>query len=180
MHGRIFLAGVAMLLLAGCAEKAEPVPQVAPPLVEVPAASAGGACRLLDFAVIEERTGVRFDIAAASEHDDSHTCVVRSQRASFPELTLTVTETSVDVPTFTADLVPDGARKVSGLGRSAYRRTMAPARKHGPAAEVGWLSTEGRLATLRYTYQPKADRASAEKLTTKLVGLAKEVDTKAV
>ncbi|SCL22005.1 hypothetical protein GA0070624_2442 [Micromonospora rhizosphaerae] len=182
MHGRIWLAGVAVVLTAGCATEAGPVavPAVEPVTVEVAAASSGGACRLLDFAVIAKHTGARFDVAAASERGDTHTCVVRAERSVLPELTLTVTETSIDVSTFTADVLPDGATKVTKLGRIAYRRTLPKTAKLGPAAEVAWLATDGRLATLRWTCPRGADEATAEEVAGKLVSLAKLVDTRRI
>ncbi|MFC8618765.1 hypothetical protein ACFT9M_20450 [Micromonospora purpureochromogenes] len=182
MHARIWLTASAVLLTTGCGAQPRPVavPAVDPVTVEVAAASSGGACRLLDFAVIEEHAGVRFDVAAASDKGDTHTCVVRAEGATLPELTLTVTDTSIDVPTFNADVLPDGATKVSKLGQVAYRRTVAKTAKHGPVAEVGWLATEDRLATLHWTCERGAPKAEAEELTGKLVSLAKKINTRAM
>ncbi|WP_200209153.1 hypothetical protein [Micromonospora coerulea] len=180
MHGRIWLAGAVVALTAGCAAKAEPVavPPVEPVTVEVAAASSGGACRLLDFAVIAKHTGGRFDVAAASDRGDTHTCVVRAEQAILPELTLTVTETSIDKSTFTLDVLPDGAKKVTKLGQIAYRRTLPKTAKAGPAAEVGWLAADGRLASLTWTCPRASDKAAAEAAAGKLVTLAKTVDTR--
>lgn len=183
MHGRIWLAGVGVLLTTGCgASEPDPVrlPAGEPVTVEVGAASSGGACRLLDFAVIEEHTEIRFDVAAASERGDTRTCVVRATDASWPELTLTVTDTSIDVPTFTADVLPGGATKVSKLGQAAYRRTGAKTAKHGPTAEVGWLAAEDRLAMLRWTCPPDGDRATAGAVAARLVDLARKLDTRSL
>lgn len=182
MHGRSVVAGVAVLLVAGCAAEAEPVavPPPAPISIDVPAASSGGACRLLDFAVIEEHAQVRFDVAAASARGDTHTCVVRSGTATLPELTLTVSETSIDPATFTEDVVPEQAAKVSGLGQKAYRRTGAAADGHGPVAEVGWLAGGGRLATLSWTSPKGTDRDAVDEFGTALVALAKKVDIRAL
>ncbi|MEU4771956.1 hypothetical protein [Micromonospora sp. NPDC023644] len=182
MRGRMVGAGVTVLLVTGCGAQAEPVavPPPAPVAVEVAAASSGGACRLLDFGVIEQHAGVRFDVAAASATGDSHTCVVRAGRATLPELTLTVTETSIDAATFASDVVPEKAAKVSGLGQRAYRRTTSAKGALGPVVEVGWLAAEGRLATLRYATPGDAGKAEAEKLTTALVALAGQLDTRAI
>ncbi|MEV4478600.1 hypothetical protein [Micromonospora coxensis] len=180
MRTRLCLAVATTLLTAGCAGDPAPVavPPVEPVTVEVAAASSGGACTLLDFGVIEEHTGVRFDVAAASDRKDTRTCVVRAEGATLPELTLTVTDTSIDVATFTADVQPKGAAKVSKLGRAAYRRTVAKTAKQGPAAEVGWLATDKRLVTLRWTCERGAAKADAEELTGKLVDLAGKLDTR--
>ncbi|WFE64616.1 hypothetical protein [Micromonospora sp. WMMD714] len=183
MHGRIWLAGVTVLLTTGCGPaEADPVrlPAEEPAAVEVEAASSGGACRLLDFAVIEEHTEVRFDVAAASERGDTRTCVVRATDASWPELTLTVTDTSIDVATFTADVLPEGATKVTKLGQAGYRRTGPKAAKHGPTAEVGWLAAEDRLAVLRWTCPPGDDRATAGAVASRLVDLARKLDTRSL
>ncbi|MFI9642275.1 hypothetical protein ACIG87_19795 [Micromonospora sp. NPDC051925] len=183
MHGRIWLAGVGVLLTTGCgASEVDPVrlPAGEPAAVEVDAASSGGACTLLDFAVIEEHTEIRFDVAAASDRGDTRTCVVRATDANWPELTLTVTDTSIDVPTFTADVLPDGATKVTKLGQAAYRRTGAKTAGHGPTAEVGWLATEDRLATLRWTCPPDDDRATAGEVAGRLVDLARKLDTRSL
>ncbi|MFI6780973.1 hypothetical protein [Micromonospora sp. NPDC050276] len=182
MRGRIVVAGLAALLMSGCADEAEPVavPPLAPIAVEVAAASSGGACRLLDFSVIEQVTKARFDVAASSERDDTHTCVVRAGGATLPELTLSVSETTIDKTTFGADVVPDKAAKVTGLGQQAYKRTTAAASGRGPVAEVGWLATDGRLATLTWTGARGSERAAAENLTGGLVALAKKVDTRAL
>ncbi|MEV4122114.1 hypothetical protein [Micromonospora sp. NPDC049645] len=182
MRGRIVVAGLAGLLMGGCADEAEPVavPPPAPIPVEVAAASSGGACRLLDFTLIEQATKTRFDVAAASERDDTHTCVVRAGGATLPELTLSVSETTIDKTTFAADVVPDKAAKVTGLGQQAYRRTTAAASGRGPVAEVGWLATDGRLATLSWTGARGSERAAVEDLTGGLVALAKKMDTRAL
>ncbi|MBO4142882.1 hypothetical protein J5U46_22295 [Micromonospora tulbaghiae] len=179
MRARIWLAVPAVLLAAGCTEApTESGPPAPPPPVPVAAASSGGACRLLDFAVIAEHTGGTFDVAAATERGDTHTCVVRAAGAVLPELTLSVTETSIDAATFALDVQPSGAAKISKLGKAAYRRTLPKTAKSGPAAEVGWLATEGRLATLRWTAPAGTAKAEAEKTAGKLVTLAKVIDTR--
>ncbi|GGM26771.1 hypothetical protein [Micromonospora yangpuensis] len=179
MRGRVWIAGAAVLLVSGCAAKDDAEPVAVPPVgqvtIPVEAAAAGGACRLLDFAVIEEHTGIRFEVAAASERTDTQTCVVRTGQESLPELTLSVSETAVDKETFTADVVPSRAEKVTDLGEQAYRRTLAASGDDGAAAEVGWLAGKGRLAVLRCTLPPETDRA-ADELATGLADLARTVD----
>ncbi|PTA44319.1 hypothetical protein [Micromonospora sp. RP3T] len=175
-----WLAASAVLLAAGCADDRSPVavPAPPPPAAEVAAASSGGACRLLDFAVIAEHTGGTFDVAAATDQGDTHTCVVRAQGAVLPELTLAVTDTSIDAATFTADVQPSGATKVTRLGKVAYRRTLPRTAHSGPAAEVGWLAAEDRLASLRWTSPEGTAAAEVTEATGKLVALAKVIDTR--
>ncbi|MFE9691230.1 hypothetical protein [Micromonospora sp. NPDC005806] len=175
----IWLSGATVVLTAGCASEAPVVvPAAEPAAVEVAAASSGGACRLLDFGVIAQQTGGKFDVAAAVDKGDTHTCVVRAERALLPELTLSVTDTSIDTTTFTLDVLPRGAKKITKLGKIAYRQTLPKTAKVGPAAEVGWLATEGRLVTLRWTCPKGTDEAEAEKVGGRLVTLAKALDTR--
>ncbi|KAB1914581.1 hypothetical protein [Micromonospora sp. AMSO31t] len=180
MRARTWLAASAVLLTAGCAKEATrvAVPAAGPKAVEVSAASSGGACRLLDFAVIAKHTGGTFDVAAAMDKGDTHTCVVRAEQAVLPELTLTVTDTSIDTSTFTLDVLPRGAKKVTKLGKIAYRHTLPKTAKNGPVAEVGWLAGEGRLVTLRWTTPRGTATAEADKAAGKLVNLARVVDTR--
>lgn len=164
--------------LAGCGEK-RPEPRGAipvPPVVDLPASAAGGACQLLDFSLIEETTGSAFDVSASSTSRDSHSCVIRSETAEHPELALSVTETTADVAIFKEELVPGGSKTVTGLGKVAYRATLAPAKGHGAGVEVGWLTGDGRLINLRYVFPAGEDRATAGAFAGKLVALAKKID----
>src|SRR5262245_51754034 len=52
-----------------------------------PAAAAGGACQLLDYGVIMESTGVRFDTAGASQNAETYTCAVTQAGVTYPDLT---------------------------------------------------------------------------------------------
>ncbi len=180
MHARTWLVASAVFLTTGCASERPPVavPAAEPVTVQVGAASSGGACRLLDFAVIAKHTGGTFDVAAAVDKGDTHTCVVRAAQALLPELTLTVTDTSIDTSSFSVDVLPRGAKKIAKLGKIAYQRTVPKSGKAGPAAEVGWLAAEGRLVTLRWNCPPGTGAAEAEKLAAKLVDLGKVVDTR--
>lgn len=164
--------------LAGCG-KEEPTRAVIPPpraLEEVPAAAAGGICRLLDYPSIEETTGVRFDVSAAGTHRDSNTCVLRSETADRPELALSVTKTKVDATVFKEEMTPRGGKSVSGLGKAAYRVTLAPGKDHGAGVEVGWLTGDGQMAKLRYLFPVGEDRAAADAFASKVVALAKTID----
>ncbi|MFI2713175.1 hypothetical protein ACH495_23930 [Micromonospora sp. NPDC018662] len=180
MRARTWLAVSAVLLATGCADDRSPVavPAAPPPAGPAAAASSGGACRLLDFAVIAAHTGGTFDVAAATDQGDTHTCVVRAQGAVLPELTLAVTDTSIDAATFTADVQPRGAATVAKLGKVAYRRTLPKTANAGPVAEVGWLADEDRLASLRWTSPKGTAAAEVAQATGKLVALAKVIDTR--
>lgn len=174
---RVWMMAAGALALAGCSEVAATPPPPAPPAIEVPASAAGGACRLLDYPMIEEATGMRFDVSAATTQRKTYTCVVQTQEASRPDLALSVTATSADASIFADEVVPDGAKQVKGLGKAAYRRTLASGKGHGAGVEVGWLSGDGRLMYLRYTFASGQDKAAAEEFAPKLVTLAKKIDT---
>jgi hypothetical protein len=178
MAARKFGAGLLLVVAAGCGDdaKATTPPAPAPVVASFPAASAGGVCGLLDYAAIEEVLGTRFDVAAASTHKDTDTCMVQANGAPRPDLMLSVTETAADAATFTSEVAPDGAKAVKGLGKAAYRTSRAATGKAGPTAEVGWLTGDKRLITLRYTCVSDEPKATAEELSVKLIELAKAVD----
>jgi hypothetical protein len=174
----IALGAAAALALAGCTE--EPAPAAPPPVtvVEPPAASAGGACVLWDYAFIEERTGVRFTVAAGDQVDDTATCVVQTESGAAPSLVLTVVDrTSADAALFTAELMPEKATKVKGLGRAGYRLVEAARKGTGPSIEVGWLSQAQQLQSLRFTLAAGAPADAVTDMTNRLVDMAKTMDT---
>ncbi|MGW0433185.1 hypothetical protein ACWDV4_11680 [Micromonospora sp. NPDC003197] len=180
MRGRLCLIGAGVVMLAGCggedaspARVAVPVPEA----VELPASNAGGACELLDYPTVEQALSIRFDVAAASQRKQTYTCVLRTEAADQPDLTLSVTDISMDATGFKADLVPQGGASVSGLGKAAYQLTVAPADEHGATAEIGWLSTDGRPASLHHTLPAGQGRDAAKELLPALVALAKKIDT---
>ncbi|HEU4423483.1 MAG TPA: hypothetical protein VFR67_13210 [Pilimelia sp.] len=173
------LSVAAAVLIGGCTEASAQPPQRVPAVVApepAVASAAGGACELLDFVVIAQTLGARFDVAAATRQDETHTCVVQNSGASRPDLVLTVTPTSADAAVFDDTVTPDGGREVSGLGKAAYRVMIEPGRGHGPGVEIGWLSADNRLITLRYTLPAKAPESRASAATAKLVTLAKRID----
>ena len=174
----IALGAAAALALAGCTD--EPAPAAPPPVkvVEPPAASAGGACVLWDYAFIEDRTGVRFTVAAGDQVDDTSTCVVQTETGATPSLLLTVVDrTSADAALFAADLMPERATRVKKLGRAGYRLVEAAGKGAGPSIEVGWLSQAQQLQTLRFTFAPGAPDDAVADMTDRLVAMARTMDT---
>jgi hypothetical protein len=170
---------VSVAALGGCAAEIGGPPPVLPPVTvpQLPAAVAGGACELLDYPTIEQQLGVRFDVAAASRVGDTYTCVVQAQGATRPDLVLAVSEkTPADASVFTDDLTPEGAKTVKGLGKAAYRVTLAARKGGGAAVEVGWLTGDKRLITLRYTLAEGKGEPEADKLASRVVALAKTLD----
>lgn len=181
MRSRLIALGAAatLLALAGCTERkaeAEALPPVR--LVQLPAASAGGACILWDYAFIEEKIGVKFTVAASDQIDDTSTCVVQTETADWPDLALSVVEsTKADAKLFTKELMPKKATKVKGLGRAGYRLVTKAAGKHGPTVEIGWLSEAAQLQTLRFTFPKDAPATAVDALSPRLIELAKAMDT---
>jgi hypothetical protein len=162
-------------LLAGCAPAADGEP-AAPGPSPTPAPTEGGACYLLDPAEIEQTLGVRFDVAAASRSKDTYTCVVQPALTGHPDLSLSVTATSADASVFKDTVTPRGAASVAGLGRSGYRAMLKAGTGKGPGVEVGWLSGDGRLLTLRFTLAAGEAAAAAKAAAPKVIALAKEID----
>jgi hypothetical protein len=168
--------------VAGCTAAAAEPPEppaaaaAAPAATELPASAAGGACQLLDYATVEASTKVRFDVAAASQQGKTFTCVVQRSGASRPDLMLAVTATTADPATFRSTVAPEKAQQVAGLGAAAYRVALAGGGTQGPGVEVGWLSADKRLLTLRFTFAPGAATAAVNGVTPQLVDLAKKID----
>jgi hypothetical protein len=182
----LVFAGVAFAsagAAAGCAAETEPAPPQAEAMLRpapVPttraASVAGGACALLDYAVIEKTVGVRFDIAANMRSAKTDTCVVQAEARSLPDLSLAVTATTADAEIFGDEVVPADADGVKGLGAAAYKITYGPLKGAGASVEVGWLSKSKRLMVLRFTTAVGGDTKAAAALAPKLVALAKQVD----
>jgi hypothetical protein len=157
------LAATAGCSSAGSAAQAESIP---------PAASAGGACQLLDFGVLERRLGAHYTVAASAAKDSTLTCVVRTAGSAYPEITLSVAPSIADANVFRKTVQPKGATKVDGLGRAAYRQILPANDAAGQVLEVGWLGT-ARLLWLRMTLPAQA---GIEEFSLKLVVLAKDID----
>ncbi|GIE84248.1 hypothetical protein [Actinoplanes regularis] len=172
--------GVVMLLaVSGCDKPDDAVislPPVAAP--EAPAASAGGACILWDWTFIEKKIGVRFSVAASDQVDDTSTCVVQTVSGSWPDLSLSVVEqTKADAKIFLASRMPEKSVKLKGLGKAGYRLNTAATGGHGPSVEIGWLSEAEQLQTLKFTFAKGASNSAVTQMNTKLLDLAKAMDT---
>jgi len=185
VRSRSVVLGAALLLsLAACDNRAEAgqdrdaLPPVG--LVEEPAASAGGACILWDYDFIKSKIGVAFDVAASDQVDDTSTCVVQTVDGDWPDLALSVVEsTQADAPLFLSELKPKKASTLKGLGKAAYRLNTAASGGHGPTVEIGWLSEAKQLQTLRFTFAKNATAADVTAMNDKLLALAKAMDTTA-
>jgi hypothetical protein len=181
VRSRLFALGaaVALLALAGCTDKEADAATLPPvQIVQQPAASAGGACILWDYAFIEEKLGVKFNVAAADQIDDTSTCVVQTERDDWPYLALSVVEsTKADADLFTEELTPKKATKVKGLGKAGYRLISKASGGHGPTVEIGWLSEAAQLQTLRFTFAKEASGDDVKQMSPKLLSLAKAMDT---
>ena len=181
MRSRLIALGAAaaLLALAGCSDpqaKADALPPVR--IVQLPAASAGGACILWDYAFIEQTIGVAFTIAASDQVDDTSTCVVQTDTADWPDLALSVVEsTKADAEMFADELVPKKASKLKGLGKAGYRLVGKASGGHGPTIEIGWLSEAEQLQTLRYTFPKGAEKDAVDEMSPRLLELAKAMDT---
>ncbi|HEY8533215.1 MAG TPA: hypothetical protein VIL44_04965 [Micromonospora sp.] len=136
-------------------------------------ATAEGACHLLDVALVAEVIGIRFDIAAASRQGATYTCLLRPLANPHPELALSITATTIDATILREEVAPRGARAVKGLGKAGYQATVAGSGAQRPAVEVGWLSGDQRLISLRYTV---ADGEDPAELAPRLLTLARRID----
>lgn len=170
------LAGSLLVAAVGCTRQAVAEPGAGELDHDWPAAIAGGACTLLNYETVEAATGTRFDASAAAETSDTNTCALTVDGSAYPDLTLAVTPSEVDDGTFRAVMVPPGSAPVAYLGTEAYRTTEAAKNGTGPVVEVGWLSENGRLMVLRYTFPPQAVEADVAAVASRLAELAKLVD----
>jgi hypothetical protein len=147
-------------------------PKAEPSDTRRPIAAAGGLCKLLSYQQVDEATKVEFDYAAAGKS----ACALQVQGHDHPDLTLGASATKVKSDKFFSAFAPDGAKKVSGLGKAAYRAVGDATSKAGPTAEVGWLAG-GKFYLLTYTFEPGASKGQAGQMATRLVTLAKGLKT---
>ena len=117
-------------------------------------------------------------MAAADQVDDTSTCVVQTVAADWPDLTLSVVEsTNADAALFYSGLMPAKAIRLKGLGKAAYRLNTGSTAGHGPSIEIGWLSEAKQLQTLRFTFAKNTKPAELTAMNAKLFNLAKAMDT---
>jgi hypothetical protein len=175
-------AAAALLAPAGCDNTGTKAQAAAPAPVDLvkqqPAASAGGACILWDYPFIKEKIGVDFTVAAAGSADDTSTCVVQTVTGDWPDLTLSVVEsTAADADLFSSELKPEKASTLKGLGKAGYRLNTGAKDGHGPTVEIGWLSQAKQLQSLRFTFAKGAKQSDITAMNTKLLDLAKAMNT---
>ncbi len=181
MRARIpaLLAAVTLLSLTACTAE-EPAAPSPPPVRQVvqEAAAAGGACILWDYDFIAEKIGVTFTAAAAFTVDETSTCVVQTVAGEWPYLALSVVEsTKADAGLFADTMTPAKATKTKGLGKAGYRLQTKAGGGHGPAIEITWLSEAKQVQTLRYTFAAGAKTAEIKQMQTRLLSLAKAMNT---
>jgi hypothetical protein len=172
----VVIAVIVGLFAGGCGGDAAADPGVEPIEHDWPAALPGGACTLLNYDAVETATGVRFAASAAAQAEETDTCALTSDAGTFPDLVLAVTPSQVDKASYVATMPPAGSVPVPKLGQAAYRAVTPAKGGAGPQVEVGWLSANGRLMSLRFTFAPGATKADVDGLAAPLVELAKSVD----
>jgi hypothetical protein len=148
----------------------------ADPTRNLPAAASGIACQLVEYGIVDEALGIRFDTAGGARQDDTVTCALTQAAGPYPYLTLAVTPTSVSDLIFNATLTPSGSTAVPELGRTGYQAAIAAKDGSGPGVELCWLSPTLRLVVLRYIFPATAAPTDITALTAKLVALAKQIE----
>ncbi|MDP9796992.1 hypothetical protein J2S43_005504 [Catenuloplanes nepalensis] len=180
MRNRLMAATLGLLLaVTGCnngGTQTDAGPPVKARVDDAQAEIAGGACELLNFGVVHDFLDVEFNVSAAGEQKETITCVLQQGDAPWPDLSLAVSETSADPDIFASDVKPEGAEAVKDLGKAAYKIVSDPAKDHGPSAEIGWLSSNGRILMLRYTFAKDQQKAAATDIAPVLVDMAKDLD----
>ena len=170
------LAALFVLILGGCSRLAEANTAPSPPSYDWPAEAAGLACGLLDFGTVAKELGTAFDTAGGAQVDNTVTCVVTRRGQDYPELSVSLSASSVDDLLYAYSIEPAGATPVQKLGRAAYLLEIAADSRHGPGLEYGWLSAKPRLGVVRYTFAPGAQQADVDAMAPKLLTLAQRVE----
>ena len=169
---RVWLAVAAIALVAfvsGCTKGAAANPSWG-------AAGYGRLCPLLDFDLVEHALGVRFDIAAGGQKDETLTCAVTQAGHDYPFLTVAAANTTADTLIFEAIVVPSGATGLQGVGVIAYQLLLPPVSGSGPGVEIGWLSASHKLLVLRFVFAPSATDADVSAFVPKLAAFATATD----
>lgn len=171
-------AAVAALALSGCTDKPEPPAMPPVRVVEQPAASAGGACVLWDYAFIEDQIGVRFTVAAGQTVDKTSTCVVQTENGAVPFLAYSVVDsTAADAELFAESITPAKATKVKGLGQAGYQLLGKATKDLGPSIEITWLSEAEQMQSLKFTFATGAQADAVTDMSKRLMSMAKTMDT---
>jgi hypothetical protein len=158
------------------AVKAQGKPAATRTAAPLPAFDAGGACQLLDYGTIQQKTGLVFSVAAAAQQGDTFTCLVQPSGVNYPDLALSVTATTADEKVFQTVVMPAGSAKVDGLGKIAYTVPLPVAGEAGPGVQVGWLAANKRLMVLRLRLVATAQPEETASLGPKMVELAKTIE----
>lgn len=141
-----------------------------------PAAAAGGACQLLDFGMVNAKLGLNLSVAEGATLDNTFSCVLQTATASYPDLVLSVSATTIDADVFGSMIQPKEATPVQGLGVVGYQMPTPAADKAGPGVEVGWLAGNKRIIELSLRFAPGTPDATATAAVPKVVELAKLID----
>jgi hypothetical protein len=172
---RLPLAVLALsaVLVAGCDDAgADPGARAS----TTPAAAAGGACQLLDFGMVNAKLGLNLSVAAGASQDNSFSCVLQAAGASYPDLVLTVSATTIGADIFASAIQPKGATALPGLGLAAYQMPTPAADKAGPGVEIGWLTGNKRIIELSLRFALGTADDKAGEAMPKMVDLAKLID----
>ncbi|HEY2795959.1 MAG TPA: hypothetical protein VGJ28_26585 [Micromonosporaceae bacterium] len=153
-------------------------PSTTPSSAPAAAALSGGACLLLDYQEINSAIGTDFDVAAAATSKGTYLCEVQAGDATYPQLTLAITATTLTTDDFTSSVKPSGAKSVSSLGKIGYSVPIKATSSAGAGVEIGWLSGNDRLIVLRYV--GAAGSTVPSTLSAGLVTLARKVDATTV
>ncbi|GIG68965.1 hypothetical protein [Phytomonospora endophytica] len=156
--------------------ESEPDPSGAPEEEKGTEDDAKGACEYLDVAAVAEAVGVDFTVVEPAEAKNAQVCVLQTTKGSYPDLTLATAKTKADPASFKATMMPDSAEEVGKLGKSAYQVVLKAPKGGGPVAEIGWLSDDDRLFTLRYTSEAGTKKDTVAKTLKPLVALAKAIE----
>ncbi|UWZ38314.1 hypothetical protein Drose_08735 [Dactylosporangium roseum] len=170
----VLVAACCALLLGGCDGDAGAAP--AAQRSTAPAAAAGGACQLLDFAMVNAKLGLDLNVAAAATQENTFTCVLQTQGASYPDLILSVSSTTVGADVFGSIVQPKDATAVPDLGLVGYEMPTPPVGDAGPGVEVGWLAGNKRIIELSLRFAPGTGDDKAAEAMPKVVELAKLID----